>query len=185
VKELNEIRERDKAAAETWFKGPASFTAQAARDRRALLAMLEPRAIPAHIADLIDRLRKAAPFASNPTIMRQTADALEELSLCVDDRNLTIVALTEERDMLRSQARVRAKANEDVSSAVNKNIEALARDAGRYREALIEVRALVVNAVRWIENGCDPTQVPRENYSIAGRIDAALAPAKELGGGDH
>jgi hypothetical protein len=34
---IEEIRERDSAAADTWFKGPASFTAQAARDRRALL----------------------------------------------------------------------------------------------------------------------------------------------------
>lgn len=35
--ELEEMTARDLQCAETWFTGPASFTAQAARDRRALL----------------------------------------------------------------------------------------------------------------------------------------------------
>lgn len=38
--ELQAIRERDQASGVTWFTGPASFTAQAARDRRALLVEL-------------------------------------------------------------------------------------------------------------------------------------------------
>jgi hypothetical protein len=41
MSELEAIRERDRAAGDTWFKGPASFTAQAARDRRALLALID------------------------------------------------------------------------------------------------------------------------------------------------
>ena len=39
--ELQAIRDRDAAGAETWFTGPASFTAQGARDRRWLLAKLD------------------------------------------------------------------------------------------------------------------------------------------------
>lgn len=38
--DLEAIIARDKATGELWFTGPASFTAQAARDRRALLAAL-------------------------------------------------------------------------------------------------------------------------------------------------
>jgi hypothetical protein len=39
--ELNNIRTRDAESGETWFTGPASFTAQAARDRRALLGEVD------------------------------------------------------------------------------------------------------------------------------------------------
>lgn len=39
--DLSAMRARDSASAETWFKGPASFTAQAARDRRELLALVQ------------------------------------------------------------------------------------------------------------------------------------------------
>lgn len=39
--ELKEIMKRDAESGALWFTGPASFTAQAARDRRALLAMLK------------------------------------------------------------------------------------------------------------------------------------------------
>lgn len=37
---LEAIRARDAESGPTWFTGPASFTAQAARDRRTLLGML-------------------------------------------------------------------------------------------------------------------------------------------------
>ncbi len=38
---LDEIRKRDAESGELWFTGPASFTAQAARDRRELLAEVD------------------------------------------------------------------------------------------------------------------------------------------------
>jgi hypothetical protein len=39
--ELDNIRARDAESGETWFTGPASFTAQGARDRRALLGEVD------------------------------------------------------------------------------------------------------------------------------------------------
>lgn len=41
MSELDDIRKRDADSGALWFTGPASFTAQAARDRRALLAKLD------------------------------------------------------------------------------------------------------------------------------------------------
>lgn len=38
---LDAIRKRDEETAKMWFTGPASFTAQAARDRRLLLDEVE------------------------------------------------------------------------------------------------------------------------------------------------
>ena len=43
---LREIRARDRESGALWFTGPASFTAQAARDRRALLAFIERWPLP-------------------------------------------------------------------------------------------------------------------------------------------
>jgi hypothetical protein len=39
--DLEAIRKRDTDSGNTWFVGPASFTAQAARDRRELLALID------------------------------------------------------------------------------------------------------------------------------------------------
>lgn len=38
MSDIDDIRERDRTSGSLWFTGPASFTAQAARDRRTLLA---------------------------------------------------------------------------------------------------------------------------------------------------
>lgn len=41
MKDLEAIRARDAESGATWFEGPASFTAQSARDRRTLLAEVD------------------------------------------------------------------------------------------------------------------------------------------------
>jgi hypothetical protein len=41
LEELRDIRIRDGLTSATWFTGPASFPARAARDRRELLAVVE------------------------------------------------------------------------------------------------------------------------------------------------
>ena len=57
--ELTDIRRRDREAGSTWFKGPASFTAQAARDWRELLAELDR--VSAQLQQLVwNEIRRAA-----------------------------------------------------------------------------------------------------------------------------
>lgn len=52
--DLDAIKKRDAESAGLWFIGPASFTAQAARDRRELLACIEVREAAARAAIAYD-----------------------------------------------------------------------------------------------------------------------------------
>ena len=61
-------------------------------------------------------------------------------------------------------------------------IEALARDAGRMRKALEQVRARPTMTRKLLASEIMLVEMLAEVVAIA---DAALAPAKELGGGDR
>jgi hypothetical protein len=63
VIDIDDIRDRDAEAHHMWFTGPASFTALAARDRRALLHVID---------ELRERLGETEPLTAAVRIESET-----------------------------------------------------------------------------------------------------------------